>query len=249
MAVTPQAVTRVEQLGMLVAAAATGAAVGLVSVSVCRAGGDHGRGVESVAATETIAFVDYLDSYNPGVFTVQSDRTHRRLLIAGLEAPAWSPDGRRIAAVDQIVTIYDAGCENGRDLLGGVCDEPAWSPDGRQIACVGPTDDRMSNISNKPGLWLENAKTGSEKLLPVAVDWYASPTWSPDGNRVARHTVVSSKTMWLGHPSWSPDGTRIVYAVFAGKPAKSRGLRVVNADGGQARILTHSGFDPDWKPR
>jgi Tol biopolymer transport system component len=168
------------------------------------------------------------------VFTVRSDGTHRRLLIDVAESPSWSPDGRKIAAVEQIISIYWAGGKYQGDLrFGGVCDQAAWSPNGRQIACIGPTDDRLSNVSSKPGLFLEDAKTGSEKQLAVNVDWNPSPTWSPDSTQLAftdstgQIRVLDLKTgnlRTLGPgrtPDWSPRGDAIAYSTGTSRARSS----------------------------
>jgi dipeptidyl aminopeptidase/acylaminoacyl peptidase len=49
-------------------------------------------------------------------------------------SPAWSPDGKRIAYVFELVRVYvmDADGRNRIRLIQGK--DPAWSPDGRYVA-------------------------------------------------------------------------------------------------------------------
>ena len=260
----------------------------------------HGR---SFATTSLGASLHGVVAYvnGDGVWVLRLDTMKSRPLIEAEVSPAWSPDGKRIAAVDQLILIHDANGKNAKDYGGGVCDQPAWAPNGREIACVGPTDDRLSNISDKLGLWLEiGGAPYRERLLPVAVTDDAGPTWSPDGTRIAfansagaisvldvtsgkartlgtgtspdwspkgdaiaystgrslvvarpdgrkRRTVVRSRFS-IDQPTWSPNGGSIIYAVFARRGQVSLGLRAVRASGGSARVLTRTGYDPDWRP-
>jgi Tol biopolymer transport system component len=212
---------------------------------------------QAMRTVGTIAFVDNgVDGWS--VFAVRSDGTHRRLLIDVAASPSWSPDGRKIAAVEQIISIYSAGGKYLGDLrFGGVCDEAAWSPNGRQIACVGPTDDRLSNVSRRPGLFLEDAKTGSEKQLADNVDWNPSPTWSPDSTQLAftdstgQIRVLDLKTgnlRTLGpgrSPDWSPRGNAIAYST-------GTSIVVSRTDGtGRQEIVRSKGTivdQPSWSP-
>ena len=93
----------------------------------------------------------------------------------------------------------------------------------------------------------------------------ASPDWSPSGASIAFATgdalvvsrpdgtaprMILRSSLTVDQPSWSADGKRIVYAVFAEKNRlTSRGLRIIDVDGGHPRVLTRSGYDPDWRPR
>jgi Tol biopolymer transport system component len=256
----------VARLRRIVALLTAGATIGLAVVTTsCGSTVEHpDRGAgprfdtrdsfKSSPNVGTIAYVESATSWS--VITLRSDGTHRRRLIAGLGSPAWSPDGRQIAAVDQIVSIYSADGTYRRDLLGGICDEPAWSPTGRQIACVGPIDDRMSNVSTKLGLFLESVTTGSEKIISVEVDEDPSPSWSPDGNRLAFKEgtglirildLRSGRLTTLGpgrSPDWSPRGNVIAYSTGSS-------IVVSRPDGTHRRtvVTSKTGVDqPSWSP-
>lgn len=88
---------------------------------------------------------------------------------------------------------------------------------------------------------------------------HASPTWSPDGRRIAFDTFKDStadshiylinadgselKDLGLGSmPTFSPDGKRIAFS-WAG-----RGITVMDADGSNREILDPSGWGAQWSP-
>jgi len=101
--------------------------------------------------------------------------------------------------------------------------------------------------------------TGLRRLTDDA-DWEESPSWSPDGSRIAwavsyggRPSASSTATVWVMnadgsgklrltkdpvhgiHPTWSPDGTQIAfvrYWLYEGA------IFVINADGSGLRRLT-----------
>lgn len=156
----------------------------------------------------------------------------RRLTSSGADEanPVWSPDGRRIAFVqetDQDSEIYamsvqcdlPQGCRSDRYNLSddpARDRDPAWSPDGRRIAFA----------SNRGGAW----------------DIYVM---TADGSQIQRLTDGTGTNV---NPSWSPDGQQIV---FAGRRSGGWALYMINADGGNIRRLTYNkdeDFRPAWRP-
>jgi gamma-glutamyltranspeptidase len=102
----------------------------------------------------------------------------------GIQDPAWSPDGKRLATsyIDRI-WISGADGRNGRLLSGGAAAserDPAWSPDGRSIAYAADTGRGFA-------IMVAPADRGSPRVL-VSMDgderW---PSWTRDGRLVFSH--------------------------------------------------------------
>lgn len=107
----------------------------------------------------------------------------------GVQEPAWSPDGRRIAVsyLDRIWTIGADG-RQGRPLSTGVSGaierEPAWSPDGRQIAYAFDKGDGFDIVVAT----VAGGATVTVTTMPGDERW---PSWTPDGRLVFAHRPQS----------------------------------------------------------
>jgi eukaryotic-like serine/threonine-protein kinase len=118
------------------------------------------------------------------------------------------------------------------------------SPDGRRVAFV-RADAEMERIYVAP------AEGGTPRLLTASAG--AVPKWSPDGRRIAfsGNRFVSGGVFTVnadgteqrqvtregGWPVWWPDGSQIGYLALDARGNQQ--LRVVPADGGTPRPLTH----------
>ena len=184
-------------------------------------------------------------------------------------APAWSPNGRRIAFTsdrdgnDEIYVMNADGSKQRRLTRNpGYDGLPTWSPDGRQIVF---TSERGGNypghMLNEVEVYVMNADGSRQRrLTPAGGDGDFSPAWSPDGFRIAFtreplragsggtaiHVMNADggKKRRLtrngdGESAWSPDGRRIAFS-RQGFGRESR-IYVMNADGSKQQPLTRNG--------
>ena len=163
------------------------------------------------------------------------DGYDRSLVVAGY-APAWSPDGTKIAftgyghegsssgggANYDIYTMNEDGSDlrnltkSSDDVARGASQgPPVWSPDGTMLAFEG--DDGKTD-----GLYVINADGSGFRWLARGL----RPEWSPDGSRILftmgtdLYTIAPDGTDTTqltngpgrdDQPSWSPDGSRIAF--------------------------------------
>jgi dipeptidyl aminopeptidase/acylaminoacyl peptidase len=209
------------------------------------------------------------------IFVVGGDgRSHRLPLpVANAAAPAWSPDGTRIAfrgIVNGADEIYVARADGSRvhRLTRDRRHEfaPAWSPDGRRIVFVRSA----VRVGNRSSIVVMNSDGGGVRQLTTgSID--LQPSWSSDGRwiaflRVDPKSYVSG--IWLSRPDgsgahriltslknvsepvWSPVGRRLLLS-------SGRSLVVVNADGSGRRTIAKLAAgargeredpSPSWSP-
>jgi hypothetical protein len=208
------------------------------------------------------------------IYVMDSNGGNRTLVGQGqgsfLSAPAWSPDGSRLAVVsdrDGASDIWVMGID-GSDPTNLTQHEakdhaPAWSPDGEWIA--------FASVRDSPywELYLMRAD-GSD---PQRLTWWEDasdlwPTWSPDGTRLAFASKRdgnweiysmdrdgSNLIRLTNHPdddtspAWSPDGSRIA---FESTREGYSEIFVVPVGGGEAvnvsRLAWATDLGPSWSP-
>ena len=153
-------------------------------------------------------------------------REHRQLR-PGREwqtAPAWSPDGTRIAfLLDSNLHTMAADGSDPRSIapgISGIYEPPAWSPDGTRLAFRG------------------SARSWREVSLYVV---------DADGSNL---TLVADGAE--GAPAWSPDGTRIAFlqdGALQPTPLGRDVLYIFELDGGALTKLAKGPFGPLlWSP-
>ena len=170
------------------------------------------------------------------IYAVNADETElTRLTDNEFEdgAPAWSPDGKRIAFVSErdgnedIYAMNADGSEMTR-LAGNDEDDyaPAWSPDGRRIAFV---SERLISIVDG----------GGDRFDFLSSEIYAM---NADGSDLTR---LTDNDLEDRNPIWSPDGKRIA---FVSSPGHAHAwVSVMNADGTDITPIV-SGYEFAWSP-
>ncbi|HXK13688.1 MAG TPA: lysyl oxidase family protein [Gaiellaceae bacterium] len=180
-----------------------------------------------------------------------------RVLPVGY-APAWSPNGERIAFVTKSnLWVADADGTHRGELVPDA-DEPAWSPNGRRLA-----------FTRKGQVYTVRVDGLDERLLATG----AHPAWSPDGNRIVfdRDDQIIS-VRWYGgaarvvtdgdDPAYAADGRLAIVQdgeiVVAGQIV-AEGTSPAWSSGGQLAYVrnnviyvdekaVHAGQQPAWRP-
>lgn len=221
-------------------------------------------------------------SYMPGdnshmfkIYTINKDGSENKLLMSangvGLNQPAWSPDGKKIATWGWLshatISIYyfnsDGTGLSRLTTVNNVYDMyPVWSPDGTKITFTR----QFPNENDRNEIWVMNGDgTNAKKIL----EGYQSK-WSPDGNKLI---YVSNKTgnyeIYTSNadgtnqqkitntqknesdPEFSPDGNKIVYSAYNTGAYNTFEIYVMNSDGtNDIRLTNNNSIDnlPRWSP-
>jgi Tol biopolymer transport system component len=133
-----------------------------------------------------------------------------------------------------------------------------WSPTKDKIAF----NRRVGGAAGQWDLYLINPDGTGEEALLVGEQNDVTPSWSPDGGRLAyqsdrlgdvaiyiydlaRRTETRLDTpagVTPSHPSWSPDGEEIAYEGVG----DVNGVYATEVDGGGWRLIVADGHEPDW---
>jgi Tol biopolymer transport system component len=137
------------------------------------------------------------------LWTARIDGRRQRLLRSRVfdSAPAWSPDGKRIAFTGketEQAQIYVLTLAGRRLTVAGSGFRPRWGPSSQRLAFIG--------TSAGVGVYVTTVGTGiAEKLLA-----------SERGSDV---------------PQWAPDGNALVVAAYGDCPSSSTGIYIIRAGG------------------
>lgn len=232
------------------------------------------------AAVERLAFLCTEDRVmgelapgRPAVFTdlclvdVNPDTPNRRRITRKqtINAFSWAPNGHLLSFVDGN-TLYAIGAD-GRGLeklftrIDGFGQRPSWSPAWQRLAFeCGATFRSDICVVDMNGLNEMNLTEAD--MAPDGGDVTdKSPTWSPDGRRIAYQCdlelcvvdatggpITRLGARGVGPASWSPDGSRLAYACsIKGKQQ----LCVIPVQvGARPKVLTTSGMvsEPRFSP-
>ena len=189
-----------------------------------------------------IAFTSYRDN-NGEIYVMNADGKNPKNLTLHLDDdsfPTWSPDGTEIAFESMQVAegvrnhsdifVMDADGANRTNITQNPRASnrtPSWSPDGSKIAFAA-----VENF-NRVDLWNAN--------LDIFV-------MNADGTNPVR--LTDARFNWS--PSWSPDGKRIAFARATHDNITDSDIYVMNADGiGLVNFTQTPGVgegQPAWKP-
>ena len=223
-------------------------------------------------ANGRIAYAGMHDGKN-GLFTINPDGSDVRTLVQGfLYDPAWAPHGEQVAweTWSQIGLVKSDG--SGWTMLTDKTEidfaqDPTWSPDGTKLAFVGQDYDSSpyySGYGSSSEIYtIDVDGTNLRKVTDTGDVYESSPSWSPDGTRIAytaptfapmsySHDVYTirpdgtdrvnlTKGGWNESPNWAPDSSRIVFN-------RSGVISTMSADGSDHRSLGWGGGEPVYSP-
>lgn len=138
----------------------------------------------------SIVFVSESETGAVAIFTMQSDGSERRLVVADGANPHFFPSGRAIVfdrTVDGHSHIFAIRLDGSglRQYTAGPYDDydPAVSPDGRRIAFISNRD--RDDERDRSDIFVIAANGDGMRVLSDLPRSQAEPDWSPDGRRIA----------------------------------------------------------------
>jgi Tol biopolymer transport system component len=196
------------------------------------------------------------------LYAVHPDGTGlRRLFEPAATAPAFAPEGNRIAFFAEgarratLVVAAVAARRLARVPTRPDPSPPSWSPDGRKLV-----------FETRDGVFTIRATGGKPARLKGTWRTDAEPAWSPDGRTIAFTRTIRGRPSVYAldvrtgrarllrrgaeRPAWSPDGRRIAFT-NPWSPSYNVDVWVMRRNGKRVRRLTrHSEFDvnPSWSP-
>ncbi len=227
-----------------------------------------------------VAF-SYASNTGTKIYAIDVENKETRRLTLGLAgprefSPTWSPGGDAIGFSTNsnepstlgIRTFGRLEIEDFTPPNFDRVDEPAWAPDDTdRIAFSGDNDN--DNDLNDSDIWVYDPDPNDRHWIRITRDNAnnASPTWSPDGRKLAFSSSTDGGTdIWEydfetretsrltenggldWYPAWSPDGKKIAFASLRDGNYE---IYVMDADGGNQTRKTFTQYgetDPTWQP-
>lgn len=171
------------------------------------------------------------DGYNPRTIAESPEP---------IMAPAWSPDGSKIAYVsfhtkrsEIFVQTLATGQRQSVSAYPGINGAPAFSPDGGQLAVTLSKD-------GSPDVYVLNLASRNLTRLTSGLSIDTEPSWSPDGSSIVFTSDQGGKPQLYMIPSSGGRATRVTfqgdYNARGRFSADGRSLAMVNGSGGRYRI-------------
>jgi len=134
--------------------------------------------------------------FNPELYGVSADY---------LMAPAWSPNGKKIAWVTvqnglKGVGVFDLAQHKARLFHAyrptpDWTPTPAWSPDGKWLAFVAVADQ-----ASEGGLWIARVDENEQEERHLTDDLQNAPIWSPDSHWLISGDLLFEVGTWRSQP-------------------------------------------------
>jgi hypothetical protein len=198
------------------------------------------------------------------IYLMESDGTGLTKLIdpwnSGGSVVLWSPDGLRLAFTSNgyieeadggmyVTTLDgDAGRVSSDDLSGVPYSwSPSWSPNGAKILYVGGSDLGIYAVDVASGTVVSIASP--EPQIDEVSTGFESPTFSPDGSRIA---YVERSTSYVsgGDLPWSKPRVVFSGAIFVADADGTNAVRITSslAPAGGSTKYVDDDHSPVWSP-
>ncbi|ATG89048.1 Tol-Pal system beta propeller repeat protein TolB [Methylomonas koyamae] len=171
------------------------------------------------------------DGYNPRTIAESPEP---------IMAPAWSPDGSKIAYVsfhtkrsEIWVQTLATGQRESVSAYPGINGAPAFSPDGSRLAITLSKD-------GSPDVYVLNLANRGLTRLTSGLSIDTEPTWSPDGSTIVFTSDMGGKPQLYSMPASGGKASRLTfqgdYNARGRFSADGRSLAMVTGNGGSYRI-------------